>query len=607
MMSKLRLTIGRKIVLIGGVVLGGLLTLGGIGLWASTHLIESAAKTLKIEEDARLVEGLHRQLINLRLNASQLLLHPQQGAEEIAALTRRTQELATASGTLHQVAGSPEELTLAKQVQGNIEDLAMFFELDMAELFQGDLQSEAFAAEVAKTDASIDLFYSFSIRTMEKMVEILNAQLVAANQELQTSSAQAQQGLWITFALTLLILLPVLALFYFSLVRPLKKTVQMAQELKQGHVGSRLELGRQRDEFGDMARALNEFADALEHEVADGLQKIARGDLTVVVHPFDQQDVVRTAMKRLSEDLTRDLQQLQQSGQEIAGGARQVAESGARLSNGATQQASALEQIAATMQQLSTQTRLNAENADQARAVASQSCNAAGEGSRRMAQMMTAMEEINRSGQNISRIIKVIDEIAFQTNLLALNAAVEAARAGIHGKGFAVVAEEVRNLAARSATAARETATLIEESVQKAGSGMQIAKLTAEGLSGVAAGITKVSDLVGDIAAASREQAEGIGQVNQGLQHIGEVTQSTTATSEESAAAAQQLAAQAAQLRQMLGRFVLPEDGAASRPQSSRFAAGNAPATKAQPQIGHGWGKPAQSLASTNWAELPNK
>ena len=559
MKSKLRLTIGRKIVLIGGVILGGLLTLGGIGLWASTHLIESAAKTLKIEEDARLVEGLHRQLINLRLNASQLLLHPRQGTEEIAALTRRTQELATASGTLQQVAGSPEELTLAKQVQGNIEDLAMFFELDMAELFQGDLQSEAFAAEVAKTDASIDLFYSFSIRTMEKMVEILNAQLVEANQELQTSSAQAQRGLWSTFALTLLILLPVLALFYVSLVRPLKKVVRMAEELKQGHVGCRLELGRQGDEFGDMARALNAFADSLEHEVAEGLQQLAKGNLTFEVHPFDQQDVVRSAMKRLSDDLTRDLQQLQHSGQEIADGARQVAESGARLSHGATQQASALEQVAASMQQLSSQTRLNAENADQARAVAGQSCSAAGEGSRRMAQMMTAMEEINRSGQNISRIIKVIDEIAFQTNLLALNAAVEAARAGIHGKGFAVVAEEVRNLAARSATAARETATLIEESVQKAGSGMQIAKLTAEGLSGVVTGITKVSELVGDIAAASREQAEGIGQVNQGLQHIGEVTQSTTASSEESAAAAQQLAAQAVQLRQMLGRFVLPE------------------------------------------------
>jgi len=559
MKSKLRLTIGRKILLIGGVILGGFLTLGGIGLWASTHLIEASAKTLKIEEEARLVENLHRQLINLRLSAAQLLLHPQQGAGQIAELTRRTQELAEASGALQQVASSAEEQTLAKQVKGNIEDLAMFFELDMADLFAGDSHAESFAAEVDKADASIDLFYTFSIRTMEKMVEILNAQVVIANQEMQASSAQARQGLWITFGLALAILLPVLGLFYFSLVGPLKKAVRMAEELKQGHVGSRLNLGRQRDEFGDMARALNDFADTLEHEVAEGLQKMAKGDLTFVVHPFDQKDVVRCAMKKLGDDLALDLQQLQQSGEQIAGGARQVAESGAGLSAGATQQASALEQIAASMHELSAQTRLNAEHADQARTVASQSCTAAGEGSRRMAQMMTAMEEINHSGKNISKIIKVIDEIAFQTNLLALNAAVEAARAGTHGKGFAVVAEEVRNLAARSATAARETAELIEASVQKADSGMQIAKSTAAGLTTVVTGITQVSQLVGDIAAASREQAEGIGQVNEGLQHIGEVTQRNTAVSEESASAAQDLSAQAGKLRQMLGRFVLPQ------------------------------------------------
>ncbi len=584
-LSGMYLTIGRKLLLISVVILGGLLTLGGIGLWASTHLIAASDQTLKIEEEARLVEDLHRQLISLRLQASQALLHPEQGREQMAGLTRRTQELAAASAALQQVASSPEEQQLAKQVQGNIEDLAMLFELDLTNLFASDLAGDEFQTEVDKLDGSIELFYSFSIRTMEKMVDLLNAQVLRAKGEMADSSTRAQQGLWGVFGLTLAVLLPVLALFYYSLVGPLRKTVQMAEELKKGHVGSRLQLGPRHDEFGDMAQALNEFADSLEHEVAEGLQQLAKGDLSFQVHPCDGQDVVRTAMQRMTADLTRDLVQLQNTGDQIAHGARQVAESGAGLSAGASQQASALEQIAASMEELATQTRLNAEHAEQARRRSSEVCSAASAGSKRMGELMSAMTEIDRSGQNISRIIKVIDEIAFQTNLLALNAAVEAARAGIHGKGFAVVAEEVRNLAARSATAARETAQLIEESVGKAGRGLQIAQRTAAGLDDVVAGITRVSDLVGEIAAASRDQAEGFGQVNTGLQHIGEVTQGNTARSEESAAAAQDLSAQAAHLRQMLGRFVLPEvtDPIASATRSSPVVHGRKPLPLAPP------------------------
>jgi methyl-accepting chemotaxis protein len=176
-----------------------------------------------------------------------------------------------------------------------------------------------------------------------------------------------------------------------------------------------------------------------------------------------------------------------------------------------------------------------------------------------MHSMTQAMAEINAAGQNISKIIKTIEEIAFQTNLLGVNAAVEAARAGQHGKGFAVVAEEVRNLAARSAKAAQETAELIEGTVEKTQNGTRIAKETADALGNIVEGVGKVSDLVGEIAAAANEQAEGVAQVNVGLSQIDQVTQQNTASAEQSAAAAEQLSSQAEQLRQMLGRFRLAD------------------------------------------------
>jgi methyl-accepting chemotaxis protein len=209
------------------------------------------------------------------------------------------------------------------------------------------------------------------------------------------------------------------------------------------------------------------------------------------------------------------------------------------------------------MEEISAQTRQNAQNAGQANGLALSAKSDAEAGNGQMKDMLKAMDEINEESANIYKIIKVIDDIAFQTNILALNAAVEAARAGQHGKGFAVVAEEVRNLAARSANAAKETTALIEGTIKKVEGGTKIANETAGALDKIVNGVTKAAELVGEIAAASTEQAAGITQVNQGIEQVSQVVQTNSATSEESAAASEELSSQAEVLKEMVGKFKL--------------------------------------------------
>jgi methyl-accepting chemotaxis protein len=314
-------------------------------------------------------------------------------------------------------------------------------------------------------------------------------------------------------------------------------------------------------------------------------EAIAQGDLTQEIKLASENDVLGKSLQQMSANLRDILGNMSVAGEQIASGSSQVADASQSLSHGATEQASSLEEMSASTNQLSSQTSTNADNANKASQLANSAKNVAEQGNQQMAEMVSAMNEINEAGQNISKIIKVIDEIAFQTNLLALNAAVEAARAGQHGKGFAVVAEEVRNLAARSSKAAEETSQLIEGSVAKTTRGMNVATSTSEALKKIVTEITETTDLIGEIAAASREQADGLLQINIGLSQVDEVTQKNTASAEESAAAAEELSSQAAQMKALMSRFHIN-----SAPRTQMKKPQFAPAAPSfSPSSGGGW------------------
>jgi hemerythrin-like metal-binding protein len=356
-----------------------------------------------------------------------------------------------------------------------------------------------------------------------------------------------------------------------AITQPMGLVIGMIEEMGKGHLENRLNLGRS-DEIGQMASAMDGFADNLQYDVVTALQLLSEGDLTLEATPRDDRDAIMGALKKTVDDLNSLIAGISEAGEQIAGGSKQLSDSSHALSEGSTQQASALEQITASMTGIASQTRQNADNAGEANRLAEHSRRAAEEGNARMGEMVSAMGEINQSSQSIFKIIKVIDEIAFQTNLLALNAAVEAARAGKHGKGFAVVAEEVRSLAARSAQAAKETADMIESSVGKARKGSEIADKTALALGTIMSEVRMAADLVREIAEASSKQALAIDEVNRGVVEIDKVTQRNAAISEQTAAAAAELSENALRLRGMLSRFKLKGAGSLLPPARLRGA-----------------------------------
>ncbi len=325
---------------------------------------------------------------------------------------------------------------------------------------------------------------------------------------------------------------------------PDEDTLEISQDFVQIH-----------SSLKTMVTAIRSYID----ETSQILESLARRNLDVGIDREYLGDFakMKTSINVFTEALNGIFEEIGSASHEIADGANEVSSIAQSLSSGSTEQASSIEEITASMSEISNQTRQNAERAQQAEGLASTVKVQAESGQKQMNEMLEAMQAINKSSNEISNIIKVIDEIAFQTNILALNAAVEAARAGEHGKGFAVVAEEVRNLAARSANAANETTQMIEDSIRKVQDGASIADQTAEALKSITSGVEEVNGIVRDITMASSDQAQAITQINEGINQVSDVTQLNADTAQRGAAASEEMAAQADMLQGAVESFKL--------------------------------------------------
>lgn|GEM_PF-3564313 len=426
---------------------------------------------------------------------------------------------------------------------------------------------------------------------------------------------------------------------------PLHHILALIADLKNGHLGQRLRMKR-KDEFGHLARSMDDLAENLENDVVQNMKKISEGDLSVEVRAKDAGDLIAPALTRMvsnlqalvtetrrlttdaregrlatrgdgslfqgayreviqsvnnaldaviqpiteagrvlervaAKDMTArmvgdyhgdhariqtslnfavesldvSLQHVAVSGDRINEAARQIDRGSQSLSQGAAEQASSLEELASSLQEIHSMIRRTAENAKDARGIAETTKEAAGQGSTSMKRLSDAVALIKASSDDTAKIVKNINEIAFQTNLLALNAAVEAARAGDAGKGFAVVAEEVRNLAMRSSDAAKSTAALIAQSIKNADNGVSLNQEVSGNLEGIHRDAVKVADFMAEIASAGEQQSQGLGQVNTALEQLNKLTQRNAGDADQSAQAAEGLATQSQEMREMVNGF----------------------------------------------------
>jgi len=418
-----------------------------------------------------------------------------------------------------------------------------------------------------------------TVRMTNEYAGLLNSEIDGLSdlflKELQhTSAALSNATSQIEFVVIIILVIMVVVILAIALYIPIliskplavvtdfmkKASVTGDLSLRQEDVRLIEEYSKTKDEIGQLIACTAGFVKEINHEM-DILEKIADGDLTVQPNLLSDKDKIGKSLTKVVDNLNFMFNEINTAAAQVSFGSKQISDGAQSLAQGSTEQAATIEKLSSSISGIAEKTKDNAVMAGKAATLAGTIRNNAEKGNSQMNEMIDAAKDINTSSQNISKIIKVIDDIAFQTNILALNAAVEAARAGQHGKGFAVVAEEVRNLAAKSAEAANDTSNMIQDSMEKAALGTRIANDTAASLAEIVSGISESTNLVTEIAKSSEEQSAGIAQINIGIDQVVQVVQQNSAMAEESAAAAEEMSGQSNMLQQHIAQFKLRNSG----------------------------------------------
>ena len=484
----------------------GLVARAGIGsLVSSLHEVEVSGQAIRNHMETDMMHDALRGDVFEALRA--------QSPEEHGAAIESVKEH---TGTIREMFEENKHLPLNEAVRTALADVQQ----PLDEYVQRATRLVSAAAEdrkqaEAQLPAFLEAFSAMEVK-LSKVSDLIGEEVAVAKVAADSTARASSQWMVGAICVGLLASLASAVLLLRAIMIPIGVLIDRVKDIAQGDgdLTRRIDESRS-DEIGQLGRWFNVFVGKIE----------------------------------------RVVEEVKAGAHEIDAGGAQIASSSQSLAHGASEQASSLQQISASLEQISGQTQQSAENARQASALAEENKKTADRGQQEMSEMSKAVNDIKQSSGEISKIIRVIDEIAFQTNLLALNAAVEAARAGEAGKGFAVVAEEVRNLAHRSAEAAKNTSTMIEDSVKRSERGVQIATRVGQALEEITASTGKVSALLSEIASASNEQSVGISQINQGVSQLDQVTQQNAGNSEELASSAEEMSSQVANLSGLVGHF----------------------------------------------------